>query len=60
MPDYAWLILFVAGCALSFIGGTKVQFRALCQELSEGFAALDKFLGIENWQKEDAEKLRKE
>ena len=60
MPEYVWLILFVAGVLVSFLGGKKIQFRALCKELGEGFAALDEFLGKEDWTKEDAEKLRKE
>lgn len=60
MPEYVWLILFVAGIAVSFLGGKRAQFRALCKELAEGFAALDEFLGKEEWTKEDAEKLRKE
>ena len=60
MPIYAWLILLVAGVILSYVGGKKMELRALCKELSEGFAALDEFLGKDDWTKEDAEKLRKE
>jgi len=55
-----WVILLVAGMIVSYIGGKKVELRALCKELGEGFLALDEFLSKEDPTKEDAEKLRKE
>jgi len=66
MPNYVWLIIFVAGLILSFWQGKKLQLRSLCKELGEGFAALDEFLGkFEEAGNEEekiaaAEKLRKE
>ena len=55
-----WLILLVAGVVLSYLGGKKIEFRAFCKELGEGFAALDEFLGKEEPTKEDAKKLKEE
>jgi len=60
MPDYVWLILFIAGIVVSFIGAKKVALRAFCKEFGEAFLALDEFLGKKNPTKEDAEKLKKE
>lgn len=67
MPNYVWLILFVAGVIISFIGGKKVELRAFCKELGEGFLAIDEFLGkMQNADAtpeekiEVAEKLKKE
>lgn len=46
MPEYVWLIIFVAGVIVSFIGGKRVELRAFCKELGEGFLAVDEFLGV--------------
>ena len=66
MPNYVWLIIFIAGLILSFWQGKKAELRSFCKELGEGFAALDEFLGkFEEAGNEEekiaaAEKLRKE
>jgi len=60
MPDYVWLILFIAGIVVSFIGAKKAAFRTFCKEFGEAFLAVDEFLGKENPTKEDGEKLKKE
>jgi len=67
MPGYVWFILFIAGVILSYIGGKKIEFRAFCKELGEGFCAIDEFLGVyedpdatTEMKVEAAENLRKE
>lgn len=46
MPGYVWLMLFIVGVLLSYFGGKKIEFRAFCRELGEGFSAIDEFLGV--------------
>lgn len=55
-----WIILIVAGIAVSYIGGKKAELRKFSKELGEGFLALDEFLSKETPTQEDAEKLKKE
>lgn len=67
MPGYVWFILAIAGVLLSYFGGKKIEFRAFCKELGEGFLAIDEFLGVyedpgatAEMKVEAAENLRKE
>jgi len=57
MPNYVWLIIFVAGVVLSFWQGKKAELRSFCKELGEGFAALDEFLGKFEEAGNEAEKI---
>ena len=60
--NYVYLILLIAGIAITYIGSRKALLAAFAKEFGEAWLELNRFLTIpkEEWTEEDAERLKKE